>query len=81
MVKKIKNRPWNLRLYGIFEKPEENFKVIVKSLCTEVLPEVQHSIVIDAIDVVHRIGRLRDLKSSTLRPMFRFLSRSARDMV
>lgn len=77
------NRRWNLRLYGLREKSDENIKETVKDTCREVFPEAQHRSVIEAIDVVHRIGRLQDSKNSNApRPVIiRFLSRSARDMV
>ncbi len=77
------NRRWNLRLYGVHEKSDENIKATVKDICRYVFPEAHHTSVIDGVDVVHRIGRLKDAReSSTPRPVIiRFLSRSARDLV
>ncbi len=77
------SRHWNLRLYMRNEKSDENIKATVKDICREVFPEAHNTSVIDGVDVVHRIGRLKDAReSSTPRPVIiRFLSRSARDLV
>ncbi|KAL1259387.1 hypothetical protein QQF64_009964 [Cirrhinus molitorella] len=36
------NRRWNLRLYGIREKSDENIKATVKDICREVFTGAQH---------------------------------------
>ncbi len=76
------SRHWNLRLYMRNEKSDENIKATVKDI-SKVFPEAHNTSVIDGVDVVHRIGRLKDAReSSTPRPVIiRFISRSERDLV
>ncbi|KAL1266726.1 hypothetical protein QQF64_002401 [Cirrhinus molitorella] len=71
------NRRWNLHLYG------EDVKAAVKDICNEILPEAERTSVTDGIDVVHRIGRIPELKRNVApRPVIiRFLSRTTRDLV
>lgn len=76
------SRRWNLRLYGVPERSEEDVKAVVKDICKEILPDSERTSVTD-IDVVHRIGKLSELKKNvTPRPVIiRFLSRTTRDLV
>ena len=57
--------------------------MVVKEICTEILPEAERTFVTGAIDVVHRIGKPPEVKNNvTPRPVIiRFLSRTARDLV
>ena len=77
------NRRWNLCLYGVVERSEEDVKAVVKEICREILPEDQSTHVTGAIDIVHRIGKPSEMKNNiTSRPVIiRFLSRTARDLV
>lgn len=67
-------RRWNLRHYGV---PEADKEVIY--ICQEILPSEREKLP-DAIDVAHRVGKLRqDSKPRGI--ILRFISRRHRDAV
>lgn len=77
------NRRWNLRLYGVQERFDEDIKSTIKEICREILPEADCISVMGGIDVVHRIGKVPEQRKNVKpRPVIiRFLSRTARDLV
>lgn len=76
------SRRWNLRIYGLAEKSDENIKARVKNICRALVPEEERNVVAGSLDVVHLLGRLRDVENNQPpRPVImRFISRTARDM-
>lgn len=75
------SRRHNLRLHGVPEKDDANIKAQVQDICRAVLPVADAGMVAAAVDVAHRIGRLKDGgKDQPPRPVIiRFMSRTARD--
>ncbi|KAJ8405332.1 hypothetical protein AAFF_G00323230 [Aldrovandia affinis] len=74
----------NLHLYGVPERADENIIAKVKDICRASLPEGERSVVVAAIDVVHRLGRHRGRsgENQTQWPaIMRCISRTARDMM
>lgn len=77
------SRRQNLRLHGIPEREDDNLKSRVQEVCRPVLSASEVGAVMEAIDIVHRIGRRKDGNSNQQpRPVIiRFMSRTARDLI
>lgn len=77
------SRRQNLRLHGIPDREDDNLKTRVQEICRAVLSDSEVGAVLEAIDVVHRIGRRKDGNSNQQpRPVIiRFMSRTARDLI
>jgi len=78
------SRRWCLRLQGVAENSSENVKERVKEICRAVVPEEQRNVVTTAVDIAHRVGRLRagEDKRVNSRPIIiRFTTRTARDLI
>lgn len=73
-------RRWNLRLYGVSEAEKENVRAEVISVCQEVLPSEREKLP-DAIDVAHRVGKLRQDNPRPRGIILRFISRQHRDAI
>lgn len=71
---------WNLRLYGIPEQSEENIKQKVINICASAVPDSSISFKYD-IDVVHRLGKLKEQDSRPRPVILRFVKRSTRDLI
>lgn len=70
---------WNLKLYGVPEKADQNVQAEVIHICREVLPEEKIKLP-DVIDTVHRLGSR--MHTDKLRPViFQFTSRVHCDAV
>lgn len=80
------SRRWCLRLYGLSEQSNENVKMRIMEICKEVSADTaDRRMVADALDVAHRLGRLKtsdDGRRVQPRPVImRFISRTARDFI
>lgn len=78
------SRRWCLRLYGMPENAAENAKEKVKDVCRALVPEKEKNEVVAALDIAHRLGRLRtgeDLQGKPRPIIIRFTSRAARDLI
>lgn len=79
------SRRWCLRLYRLSEQSTENVKMRVMEVCKAVASDTDKRAVIDALDVAHRLGRLKtsdDGRKVKSRPVIlRFISRTARDLI
>lgn len=78
------SRRWCLRLHGVAENSSEKVKERVKEICRAVVPEEQRNEVTAAVDIVHRLGRLRAAEDQRGNPrpiIIRFISRTARDLI
>lgn len=53
------SRRWCLRLHWVAENSSENVKERVKEVCRAVVPEELRNEVTAAVDIAHRLGRLR----------------------
>lgn len=73
-------RRWNLRLYGIPEHPEEDITHKVIGICLSVAPDSSVSFKND-IDVVHRLGKLKEQDGRPRPVIIRFVRRSTRDLI
>ncbi len=74
------SRRWNLRLQGLPEDREEAVRARVTSVCQAVLPEEKETLPA-AIDVAHRVGKLRQDNTKPRGVIMRFISRRCRDAV
>lgn len=77
------SRRWCLRLRGVAENSSEKVKERVKEVCRAVVPE-QRNEVTAAVDIAHRLGRLRAGEDQRVNPrpiIIRFTSRTARDLI
>ncbi|ROL45920.1 hypothetical protein DPX16_11615 [Anabarilius grahami] len=73
------HRSWNLKLYGVPEKADQNVRAEVIHICQEVLPEGKIKLP-DVIDTVHRLGSR--MHTDKTRPVIlQFTSRVHRDAV
>jgi hypothetical protein len=68
---------WNL-----FERYDKNIKAKVNDICRAIVPEDHRNVVAGSLDVVHRLGRLRDGENNQPpRPLImRFISRTVKDL-
>ncbi|KAJ0057693.1 hypothetical protein NL108_011915 [Boleophthalmus pectinirostris] len=75
------SRRWNLKLYGV---PETVIKEEVKKdtirICQSVFPEGKQKLP-DVIDIVHRLGKMRENENKPRGIILRFSSRTYRDAV
>lgn len=75
------SRRWNLRLYGVAEKKNQNVREEVISICQAVLPGERKDKFLHAIDTVHRLGQLKNDASKPRGIILQFTSRIFRDAV
>lgn len=74
------SRRWNLRLQGLSEDRAEDVRARVISVCQATLPE-EKEMLPAAIDVAHRVGKLRQENEKPRGVITRFISRRYRDAV
>ena len=70
-------------IFEFMERSDENIKVNrVNDICRAIVPEEERNVVAGSLDVVHRLGRLREGENNQpARPVImRFISRTVRDM-
>jgi DNA repair ATPase RecN len=73
-------RRWNLRLHGIPEQADEDIKCRVVDICGAVIPESKATLQ-ENVDIVHRLGRLKDQDKRLRTTIIRFTKRSTRDLL
>eukprot|EP00063_Salmo_salar_P038380 XP_014013215.1 PREDICTED: uncharacterized protein LOC106578668 [Salmo salar] len=73
-------RRWNLRLHVIPEQAGENVKCRVVDICGAVIPESKAKLQ-GNVDIVHRLGRLKDQDKRPRTTIIRFTNRSTRDLL
>lgn len=74
-------RRWNLRLYGLAEKKDEDIKQKVMDICCSIIPQ-EKSKITQQIDIVHRLGRKSGENAAVSRTVIiQFVSRSTRDLL
>lgn len=72
------SRRWNLRLFGVKERENEDIHKITSEICQAVLPENQQR-VRETIDTVHRVGPKRQNNTRPRAIIIQFISRVTRD--
>ena len=73
-------RRWNLRLHRIPEQAGEDIKCRVVDICGSVIPESKAKLQ-ETVDIVHRLGRLKDQDKRPETTIIRFTNRSTRDLL
>eukprot|EP00063_Salmo_salar_P062760 XP_014037595.1 PREDICTED: uncharacterized protein LOC106590943 [Salmo salar] len=68
---------WNLRLHGIPEQAGEDIKCRVVDICGAVIPESKAKLQ-ENVDIVHRLGRLKDQDKRPRTTIIRFTNISTR---
>lgn len=74
------SRCWNLKLYGLPEKENQNVRQEVLQVCQSVLPEAKDKLP-DVVDTVHHLGPKKHSNNQPRGIIMQFTSRIYRDAV